>query len=569
MRRTSWLSRVFPAFICCLVLLPLMVSSSRGAPQKVDLLTVMQEELNRSMDELSKTGEIAPYFISYRIVENRSINIQASYGALLSTASDSIRLLNVDVHVGSYQLDNYHPLRDDYSRLFTMPTYVSWDDADAIKSVLWQETDKKYKEAVERLIKVQSDKAVKTAEENPSDDLSQEKPLVFKSGLSPLVVNATEWEKRLKKYSSILKDYPFVLDSDVSLSVRALTKYLVNSEGSRIQDSQDYIRLSINMETRADDGMNLRQFERYDSRQFSGLPADGVVEAKIREMAEILGKMRTAPVVEPYAGPAILSGRASGVFFHEIFGHRIEGFRQKDETQGQTFARKVGQQILPDFLSVVDDPTTPKMGNTDLNGYYKVDDEGVAAQKVTVVENGVLENFLMSRSPFQSFNKSNGHGRAQEGRNPVSRQGNLIVKSTKVVPYDKLREMLIEECKKQNKPFGFVFQEVEGGFTMTGRFMPNAFNVSPVLVYRVYVDGRPDEIVRGVDLIGTPLTPFGKITAAGDDDAVFNGYCGAESGMVPVSAVSPSLLVTEIEVQKKEKSTTKPPILPPPDRDNK
>jgi TldD protein len=567
MRRTFWLNRVLLALTCCLVLSPLMVSSSRGAPQKVDLLNVMQEELNRSMDELSRTGERAPYFISYRIVETRSTNVQASFGALVSTASDSVWLLNVNVHVGSYQLDNYHPLRGDYSRFFQMPTFVSSDDADAIKSVLWQETDKKYKEAVEGLIKVQSDKAVKTAEENPSDDLSQEKPLVFKSNLGPLVVNTTEWEKRLKKYSSILKDYPFVLDSDVSLSVRAVTKYLVNSEGSRIQDSQNYVRLSIDMEARADDGMNLRQFERYDSRQFSGLPTDGVVVAKIRELAEILGKMRTAPVVEPYAGPAILSGRASGVFFHEIFGHRIEGFRQKDETEGQTFARKVGQQILPDFLSVVDDPTMARMGNTDLNGYYKVDDEGVAAQKVTVVENGVLKNFLMSRSPFQSFNKSNGHGRAQEGRNPVSRQGNLIVKSTKVVPHDKLREMLIEECKKQNKAFGLVVQEVEGGFTMTGRFMPNAFNVSPVLVYRVYVDGRPDEIVRGVDLIGTPLTPFGKIVAAGDDDAVFNGYCGAESGMVPVSAVSPSLLVSEIEVQKKAKSTTKPPILPPPDRD--
>jgi predicted Zn-dependent protease len=310
--------------------------------------------------------------------------------------------------------------------------------------------------------------------------------------------------------------------------------------------------------------MELRQYDSFDSRTVEGLPSEKVIGDKIRQMAENLRLLRTAPLVEPYNGPAILSGQAAGVFFHEIFGHRIEGHRQKNERDGQTFARKMNENILPSFISVYDDPTVMKMNDHDLNGHYRFDDEGVKAQRVSVVETGTLKNFLMSRSPFKNFNKSNGHGRAQAGHEPVSRQGNLIIKCMKTVPYVKLREMLIEECKKQKKEFGLIFEKVKGGFTMTGRMIPNAFNIRPILVYRIYTDGRPDELVRGVDLIGTPLTPFSKIIAASDTVDVFNGYCGAESGSVPVSAVSPALLVSEIEVQKKEKATAKLPILPPP-----
>ena len=281
-------------------------------------------------------------------------------------------------------------------------------------------------------------------------------------------------------------------------------------------------------------------------------------------MVKDLLALRTAPVIDPYTGPAILSGRASGVFFHEIFGHRIEGQRQKNENEGQTFTKKVNQAVLPDFISVVDDPTLEQIGGVDLNGYYQFDDDGVAAQKVTVVDKGILKNFLMSRSPIAGFEESNGHGRKAPGYRSVGRQGNLIVQATNTVPDAKLREMLIAEATKQGKTFGLLFKDISGGFTMTGRGSPQSFQVTPIMVYRVYVDGRPDELVRGVDLIGTPLTSFSKIVAAGDKPEVFNGFCGAESGYVPVSAVSPSILTTQIEVQKKAKSSDRPPILPPP-----
>jgi predicted Zn-dependent protease len=314
----------------------------------------------------------------------------------------------------------------------------------------------------------------------------------------------------------------------------------------------------------AADGMDLDRYEAFDAFSPQELPDEAAIRQRAGSMVDELRALIDAPIVEPYIGPAILRNRASGVFFHEIFGHRVEGHRQKSESEGQTFTKKVGQPILPDFVSVIDDATLPRFGPQALRGYYKFDDEGTPAQRVTVVDHGVLRNFLTTRSPIDNFPASNGHARRQAGFDNVARQGNLIVESGKVVPYDELRRMLIAECKKQGKPYGLIFDDISGGFTMTGRGGPQAFKVLPLFVHRVYADGRPDEVVRGVDIVGTPLTSFSKILMAGDDPAVFNGTCGAESGGVPVSAISPSILVSEIEVEKRQKGQEKPPILPSP-----
>jgi predicted Zn-dependent protease len=260
----------------------------------------------------------------------------------------------------------------------------------------------------------------------------------------------------------------------------------------------------------------------------------------------------------------MLSGRAAAVFFHEVLGHRLEGHRQRDETEGQTFTKKVGQKILPSFLSVTDDPTLKELNGVKLAGTYAYDDEGVPAQKVVAVENGVLKNFLLSRMPIANFGSSNGHGRRQPGLMPTGRQGNLVVTSTNTVKDSELRQKFIEEIKKQGKPYGLYFEDIQGGFTLTTRSSPQAFQVIPVMVWRVYADGRPDELVRGVDIVGTPLLSLNNIILTGDTLQVFNGVCGAESGQVPVSAAAPEMLFSEIEVQKRQKGTDRPPILPPP-----
>jgi len=283
----------------------------------------------------------------------------------------------------------------------------------------------------------------------------------------------------------------------------------------------------------------------------------------VGKMIHDLEALRVAPLADPYTGPAILSGRASGVFFHEIFGHRVEGQRQKNSEDAQTFKKKINELVLSKDLSVYFDPTERRLANTDLAGYYLYDNQGVKARRVTVVENGILKTFLMSRTPIEGIPQSNGHGRAQTGFRPVARQSNLIVEVAPSAIQPDLKKLLIAEIKKQNLPYGLSFDDIQGGFTFTGRTIPNAFNVLPLMVYRIYPDGH-EELVRGVDLIGTPLTTFSKIVAADDKLAVFNGICGAESGGVPVSAVSPGIFISQIESQKKSKSQDRTPVLPAP-----
>jgi predicted Zn-dependent protease len=339
------------------------------------------------------------------------------------------------------------------------------------------------------------------------------------------------------------------------------THNFVSSEGSRVITSEPLTMLVIQAQTRADDGMELVRAETFDATSPERMPSDAEVIAKIEKMGSDLEKLRTAPVTEPFDGPALLSGRAAAVFFHEVLGHRVEGQRQRGVDEGQTFTKKLNQQILPTFLSVVDDPTLKTLNGEDLNGTYDYDSEGVRAQRVEVIHDGVLRQFLMSRMPVKGFDHSNGHGRAQEGLMPVGRQGNLIVSSTKTVPDSELRKLLIAQVKKQGKPYGLYFEDIAGGFTLTTRSLPQAFQVLPLMVWRVYADGRPDELVRGVDIVGTPLAALTRILVTGNTTHVFNGICGAESGAVPVSAAAPAMLLSEIEVQKRKQSQERPPIL--------
>jgi predicted Zn-dependent protease len=550
--------------------LPLIGFLSQAAqrPTAGPVLQAIREEMARSTQILQQKGTPPPYFISYSVNEIEATEVEASLGALRSSETERSRLLDVDVRVGDYQLDSTHQIRGQRTPAgpaFSYPIVMPLDDdVAALRSVIWLETDRKYKAALERFIQVRANRAIKVEEEDTSADLSREKESVASLPLANATVDIAEWERRVKDYSAFFKKYPEIYDGSVSLSSTADNNYFVNSEGTAVQHASTNIRLGIYARTKADDGMELYRFEAFDAHSVSKLPSDQVIRQTIETMVEDLLALRAAPVIDPYTGPAILSGRASGVFFHEIFGHRIEGQRQKNESEGQTFTKQINRPVLPDFISVLDDPTLEQIGGTDLNGHYHYDDDGVPAQKVNVVERGILKNFLMSRSPITGFAVSNGHGRKAPGYRTVGRQGNLIVQATSTVSDEKLRAMLKEEATRQGKPYGLLFKDISGGFTTTGRGNPQSFQVTPIMVYRVYADGRPDELVRGVDLIGTPLTSFSKIVAAGDKPEIFNGYCGAESGYVPVSAVSPSILTTQIEVQKKAKSSDRPPILLPP-----
>ena len=557
--------RTIPRMICLWLFFTAFTAAGIGAETASPLLQAMREEMSRSID-LLKRQPVPPYFLSYEITETHLIRVGASFGALSYNNERRNRMLDIDLRVGDYALDNTHPVRGsltNWSDRFSRINIPIEDDVDAVRSVLWYHTDRKYKRALEQFTTVKTNVQVKVEEEDQSDDFSREPVEQYVEEPAFLAVPRDEWVDRVKKYTAPFAKDGNIYDASASLLATVSTRQYVNSEGSEIQTSQVRYRLFIYAFTKADDGMELPRYESFSAFSPEGLPGDDEVLALVDRMIADLQALRDAPVVAPYEGPAILSGRASGVLFHEIFGHRIEGHRQKREEEGQTFKKKVGERVLPESFSVIFDPTRKSIGGKDLVGAYAYDNQGVKARPVAVVENGIFRRFLMSRSPIENFPNSNGHGRKQAGYAPVARQSNLVVETSEPLSRDRLKEMLIEQCRNEGKEFGLYFEDIQGGFTITGRTIPNAFNVLPIMVYRIYADGR-EELVRGVDLIGTPLTAFSRIAAADDRIGVFNGTCGAESGGVPVAAVSPGIFISQIEVQKKTKSQERRPILDAP-----
>jgi len=526
------------------------------------LLATMQAELQRAKDSLSKS-EPAPYFISYEVYDQHTFQVAGTYGTIITSNAANRRWADVTMRVGSPVLDNTH--NENRASGITSGPLPLADDRDAISRTLWEMTNREYRRASPAYSKVMSNTAVQAEEEDKSPDFSRETPQIqIDRAGAPIAFDQKGWEDKIRKYSSVFRKYPEIYNSSVTLQIQQTTSYFVSSEGSKVETPGIMARLVVEASTRADDGMDLVRVETFESSTATGLPSEQELAAKEEKMAADLKALRVAPLAEPYDGPALLSGRAAAVFFHEVLGHRLEGHRQRGETEGQTFTKKVNQSVLPDFLSVSDDPTLHSLNGVSLAGSYSHDDEGVPAQRVPLIQNGILKNFLMSRMPITNFAASNGHGRRQAGLMPTGRQGNLIVESSKTVKDSELREKLIEEVKKAGKPYGLYFEDVQGGFTLTTRELPQAFQVLPVIVWRVYADGRPDQLVRGVDIVGTPLASLNRILLTGNTTQVFNGICGAESGSVPVSASAPAMLFSEMEVQKRAASHERPPILPPP-----
>lgn len=542
-----------------------LLSLSTVALSQPPLIGVLRQELERNLAVLRQQPQPV-YFLGYQVSDIQTVTLEAQAGKLRRATSGRSRWLDVDVRVGDYQLDNTHPMQEAIG--FTERTYPVQlplsDEPRAIRQLVWQATMNAYDQAAEGYAKVLSGRNVRVREHDTVADFSRETPRRAFQLVPHPVVDTALWGQRLRELSALFAPHPWIYSHRVSLQVSSVQKFLVNSEGTELAWSERSVFLSIAAQTRADDGMELPLYRTFFAFAPEELPPVEQVRRTIEQMIELLRRLRQAPVLETYAGPAILSGEAAGVFFHEILGHRLEGHRQKDPQSAQMLRDLLGKQILPAFLDVIFDPTQRYRSGIPLAGSYAYDDEGVPAQPVVVVERGVLRNFLLNRTPIPGFARSNGHGRRQPGLPVVARQSNLLVVAHQTVPPEQLRELLRQECRRQGKEFGLFFDIVEGGFTFTTRTIPNAFNVMPLVVYKVYADGRPDELVRGIDLIGTPLTTFANIVAAGSDVGVFNGICGAESGNIPVAASSPSLLVSRIEVQKKAKSDEPPPVLPPP-----
>jgi TldD protein len=556
--------KLLPIFFSVLFLaVPSFIKSQEGRSDMV-VIKAMKEELNRSWEKLRLDNYESPYFISYQIKDNTYYSVKGKYGAIVSSDRDQTRRLFVDVRVGNYDFDNSVMGKSGGSLPFQDASYVPVDnDVDAIRTVLWQVTDYTYKQALTQYFNKKAS-YVQKINDKALPSFSREDVHSYYDPETALVFNTKEWEDKIREISAIYKDYRDLIDADISISAQKETIYFVNTEGTTYIKDEILYSINANVMTRAEDGKGLRNYRNLYYISPKDIPSTEEIKSVVKGMIEETLKIRKAEVLSPLTVPAILEPEAAGIMFHEAVGHRLEGERQIDDKEGQTFKDKVGQKIIPTFLSVIDDPTIKRFNGTYILGYYPFDDQGVPGQRTVLAKDGVLENFLLSRTPINGFYKSNGHGRASYGRAPIARMSNLIVKSDKEYTRDQLRKLLIEEVKRQNKPFGVIIEKMVGGETSTSSYNFQAFKATPLVVYKVDPRTRKETLLRGVEIVGTPLISVSKIIATANDYSVFNGFCGAESGYVPVSTIAPSVLVSEIELQRTSDEKEKLPLLPPP-----
>jgi len=556
-----------------LAILSLSVGAHAAAvPDESPVLGAMQAELSRSMARLRLKSFEAPYFMAYAVRDYEQRAVGARFGAPVDKSSNHARQAWAEVRVGDYQFDNTSSERE---LAFDMGDGEQWDpptdaplgdDVQALRGTLWLLTDAKYKRALAAYAKKRGKRATTISEDENLPSFSREPAARHVDATTPFVWDEQSLLVRATRASALFKQYPDLFEGAVKISGDRVTRWFVNSEGTAVQTERTIYAVHLSAATRAKDGMLLEHEKDFYGRALDELPDDKTLADTIAVLANELRALREAKMIDPYTGPAILMEEAAGVFFHETVGHRLEGERQNDEKEGRTFKGQVGRRVLPEFLSVIDDPTVRNAGDKKvaLNGWYTYDDEGVQARKVTLIDNGVLRDYLKSRTPITGSLRSNGHGRAEGTADPMGRMANLFLRSTKKVPIAKLKEMLLDEVRRQGKPFGLIIRDITGGSTNTSNFGYQAFKGQPRLVYRVDAKTGAETLVRGVEMVGTPLTTVSRIVATSDTEGVFNGFCGAESGFVPVSTVAPAVLMSEIELQRTQKAAERPPLLPPP-----
>ena len=527
-------------------------------------IQLLSAEMRRGFPLLKKQKPPI-YYLSYTLKNGKENSIYISDQGERASYVQEFSDLKVMARAGSPQLDNTRTLKKKQSdfavSIQDMPQAIS--DGKAFTLKVWDATQQAAEQAQRMYGEVQTD--VQTASERGDDshDFVFPPKETYCHTQQFTDFNIQRIKEMLIKVSALTKGKAYVLSSSFSFSQEYGHYYFVDSVGTRLKTPFQYVRLSFKVSGRTPEGLSLSRGRIYDVLEEEKLPTEEQLAEDVKQALEELEQQIKAPEAEPATVPAILKNKAMAVFVHEVLGHRVEGHRQKEDSFGKTFTDKVGQMITSPLITIVDDATLPFFKGEPLRGFYEYDSEGVKARPVTLVENGILKNFLMSSSPIKGFAQSNGHGRAEFEKRPVARMGNTRVIASQTISYEELEKKLLEEIKKQGKPYGVIIEDLSGGFTITDTLAPQSFKLEPTYIMRLYPDGRK-ELVRGVDMVGTPLVSFKEIIAAADDDAVFNGTCGAESGWVPVSSIAPSVLLRSLELEKTQKTNKKLPILPPP-----
>lgn len=526
------------------------------------VFSAMEEEFNRSKDKLRISGYADPFYMSFNVKVDESEVATGSFGSSAVKNKKTI-LVRPELKIGSYEDE------------VTAYTSIEVPSAEpyALKRALWITADLALKKAEAGYYNKKAAEISKVKDKSDNTgDFSRESPTVCMGNDTRILLDK-DLEGIVKRASMEIDNEKNVMDSYVVLSGFKTTNYLLNSEGTKIVTSSVYYSASVTIAYIADDGERLGASRAMHYRTPNELPSERDLKKLIKDALDEIRMIKAAPYLGPAAVPAILDSDNSGVFFHEVIGHRLEGERQTNPTSGGTFKGKVGEKVAPDIVTLVDDPTMASFKGLTLNGHYQFDEEGIAAQRVSLIEKGVLKGYLKSRSPVPGFAKSNGHGRTEKDDPSIARMGNTMLAPERVVPFEELKKMAAEEATKQGKDFYLIFRSSIGGLTSpSGLSDYQAFKVIPKLVYKVDVKTGKETLVKPVEVVGTPLSMLTEIAAFGDDSRAWNGFCGAESGRVPVSVIAPSMLVRKVEVQNSTLGTwakvliniNTPPILPPP-----
>lgn len=520
-------------------------ASANAAPPDEPVLQAMLAELERSKSQLKMENVAAPYYIEYRVTDIQEYAAEAALGALQQEQRLRVRVLRAVVRVGDYKQDSYFG-----QGLGAVNVIPFDDDPIALRRQLWWATDRAYKAAVEALTAKQA-LLKQYSVDQPVDDFAPAPALQSVRPLAKLEVDPGRWRSLLEASSALFRKYPEVQSLDTSLRFTALNHYLVSSEGTVTRQGQSLYYLGISGSTQAADGMRLDRSPYYLVGNPKELPTPEEFTADVVKMLETLKRLREAPIIEEeYRGPVLLAADAANDVFAGLVGSNVLGRKPEPGKSVRTtgdYATSYRSRVLPEFLSVTDDPTLKEFNGHSLVGSYEVDDEGVKASPVPVIQDGQLVNYLLGRQPIRDFPGSNGHGRAAPGGFPVPSLGNLIVRSSQAISRQELKKKMLELCRQRGKPYGYLVE------TLGPRY-------SPRLLYRVWEKDGREELVRGAVFNELDTRELrNDLIAVGDDPEVSN-----RPGAVPSTVISPSILFDELEVKRSDTAKEKLPEYPPP-----
>lgn len=557
-----------PCALCLLLVLPCSAQAEDPGDPRQRVLEAMQTELARSMQGLRAESFERPYFMAYVLRDTRSVLLAGKYGALDTDDRQHYRQAYVEVRVGDERFDNFSPIDGESTRRSDLPTSYTApldDDPLALRQTFWLLSDALYKDAMSAYLAKQGSRIFLPEERVEVPAFSEAPVIEHKDPAVELELDTSAWSEQVRTLTRDLSR-PDVLDAQMRVTAEHETRYLITSEGTALITEARLYGVFLSVSARADDGALVTHERTFYARSVAGLPSPERLAAEATQLLVELDALRSAPVLDTYTGPALLASAASGVLFHEAVGHRLEGDRMLLDDAGLTFRGERGRLVLPELLQITDDPTLERYDGHELNGTYRFDDEGVAAERVSLVEAGHLKDVLLCRSPVARKDRSNGHGRASGNYKPMARMSNFIVEAAPKQPQhdeDTLKAMLLEEVRKAGLPFGLYIKDIQGGIDTAARGH-HTFSGTPRLVYRIDAATGEETLVRGLEVVGSPFAAITRTLAIGDSPEVFNGYCGAESGYLPVSTIAPAVLVSEIELRRAKGARERETLLPPP-----